>query len=101
LASAFAVDQGGLDQCSDVKIGVIRQLAATTVKAEMLWAEMMDGKPVSVAELCSLASTAVRLSSRLGLERRQKDVPVLAEYLASLRQPEAAEEGEEGDLDDD
>jgi len=80
---------GGLDQCSEIKLGLIRRLAATTVQAELLEARMVNGERVSVSELCTLASTTVRLSSRLGLDRVAKDVgPTLTEYLAQLREEE-------------
>jgi hypothetical protein len=85
LVGAYIADMGGLELCSEVKLGLLRRLAAIVVRAEMLEARMMNGEDVSVSELCSLASTAVRLSSRLGLERVAKDVaPTLAEYIASL-----------------
>ena len=85
LVGAYIADMGGLDLCSEVKLTILRRLAAVVVRAEMLEAGLMTGEPVSVSELCSLASTAVRLSSRLGLERVAKDVaPTLAEYIASL-----------------
>ena len=67
---------GGLDQCSEVKLGLLRQLAAVTVKAELLAAQMFNGEPINVFELCALASTTVRLSSRLGLERVPKPFPL-------------------------
>jgi hypothetical protein len=83
LVSAFVTDMGGLDQCSEIKLGLLRRLAATTVQAEFLEARMVNGKPVDVATLCQLASTVVRLSSRLGLERVPRDVsgPSLGDML--------------------
>jgi hypothetical protein len=89
LVGRFVQDMGGLDQCSEIKLGLIRRLAATTVQAELLEARMVNGERVSVSELCTLASTTVRLSSRLGLDRVAKDVgPTLTEYLAQLREEE-------------
>jgi hypothetical protein len=76
LVGAFVADMGGLDQCSEVKLGLLRQLAAVTVKAELLAAQMFNGEPINVFELCALASTTVRLSSRLGLERVPKPFPL-------------------------
>jgi len=88
LVGAYIADMGGLDLCSEVKLTILRRLAAVVVRAEMLEAGLMTGEPVSVSELCSLASTAVRLSSRLGLERVPKDAgPTLTEYLAQFREP--------------
>jgi hypothetical protein len=54
---------------------------------------MVNGEAVDVGSLCTLASTTVRISARLGLERVPKDVtPTLAEYLSSrdAEQPENA-----------
>ena len=45
-----------------------------TVQAEVLEAKMINGEEVDVGTLCTLASTTVRLSQRLGLERRTRDV---------------------------
>ena len=91
LVAAFVADQGGLDLCSEVKLGLLRRLAACTVRAEMLEAQMVNGEPVNVSELCALASTTVRLSTRLGLERVAKDVePSLADLIAQ-DEAEAAE----------
>jgi hypothetical protein len=51
---------------------VLRQLAQVTVKAEQLGASMAKGEKVNTAELCTLASTIMRLSVRLGLEHNAK-----------------------------
>jgi hypothetical protein len=68
LVNAFVADMGGLDRCSEIKLGLVRRLAATT--------------------LCTLASTTVRLSQRLGLERRARNVtPSLGQYLAARTAP--------------
>ena len=63
---------GGLDRCSQIKLGLVRRLAATTVQAEMLEARMVNGEAIDIATLCTLASTTVRISPRLGLERRAR-----------------------------
>src|SRR6267142_2769527 len=74
LVNAFVADMGGLDCCSEIKLGLVRRLAATTVQAEMLEARMVNGEAIDVIQLCTLASTTVRISQRLGLERRSRDV---------------------------
>jgi hypothetical protein len=83
LIGAYIVDMGGLDHCSEIKLGLLRRLAATTVQAELLEAQMVNGVAVDIGTLCTLASTTVRLSTRLGLERVQKDVggPSLGDML--------------------
>ena len=82
LVNSFIADMGGPDRCSDIKLGLLRRLAAVTVQAEMLEAKMVNGEQVDIGMLCTLASTTVRLSQRLGLERVAKDVGMtLADYL--------------------
>ena len=82
LVNSYIVDMGGIDQCSDIKLGLLRRLAAVTVQAEVLEAKMINGEAVDVGTLCTLASTTVRLSQRLGLERVAKDVgPTLADVI--------------------
>jgi hypothetical protein len=82
LVSAFIVDMGGADQCSDIKMGLMRRLAAVTVQAEVLEAKMINGEQVDIGTLCTLASTTVRLSQRLGIERVPKLVgPTLTDLI--------------------
>jgi hypothetical protein len=88
LVNAFVADMGGLDRCSEVRLGLVRRLAATTVQAEMLEARMVNGDAIDIATLCTLASTTVRLSQRLGLERRARNVtPSVGQYLAARTAP--------------
>ena len=48
----------------------------------------MNGEAIDIATLCTLASTTVRLSQRLGLERRARNVtPSLGQYLATRTAP--------------
>ena len=49
---------------------------------------MVKGESINIATLCTLASTTVRLSQRLGLERRARNVtPSLNQYLAGKTAP--------------
>jgi hypothetical protein len=82
---------GGLDQVSEIKLGLLRRLAAATVQAELLEARMVNGEQVDILTLCTLASTTVRIASRLGLERQAKNVtPTVRDYVSSINS-EAAE----------
>ena len=63
LVNAFVADMGGLDRCSEIRLGLVRRLAATTVQAEMLEARMVNGEAIDIATLCTLASTTVRFHS--------------------------------------
>ena len=80
---------GGVERCSEIKLGLLRRLAATTVQAEVLEARMVNGEVVDISTLCQLASTALRLSSRLSIERVPK--PVNNEVTLADLMREAAE----------
>src|SRR3954453_2050455 len=84
LVNAFVADMGGLDHCSEVRLGLVRRLAATTVQAEMLEARMVNGDAIDIATLCTLASTTVRLSQRLGLERSNAQRDAIGGSVLSL-----------------
>ncbi len=86
LVNSLIADSGSADMCSEIRIGLIRRLAAVTVKSEWLEADLINGKPVDIATLCLLASTCMRLSMRLGLERRAKDVTVPPDPLQYARE---------------
>ena len=79
--SSYLSDMGGLDRCSEIKLGLLRRLAAATVVAELLEAKMVNGEQVDVGQLCTLASTTVRIASRLGLERVPREVEPIDRYL--------------------
>src|SRR5437016_636662 len=81
LVNAFIADSGGIDQCSEIRISLLRRLASVVVQSELLEARMINGDEVDISTLCTLASTVTRISSRLGLERVPKDVETLGEYM--------------------
>ena len=82
LVNAFIIDLGGVDLCSEIKIALARRLAAVTVKSEWLEASMINGEEIDTALLCQLSSTALRLSTKLGLERIARNVtPSLSDIL--------------------
>jgi len=77
LVLMLIADSGGLDMCSEIRIGLIRRLASVTVTSEWLEADLINGEPVDTATLCQLASTALRISTKLGLERVARPIPGL------------------------
>jgi hypothetical protein len=92
IASAILVDQGGADQCSESRQQLIRRFAACSVLAEGVEAALARGEQIDIAEHSTLCSTLTRLASRLGLERRAKNItPSVQEYVAHLNAQEAAE----------
>jgi hypothetical protein len=69
LVTAFGRELGGLDQLSEIKLSLLRRLAAVVVQSETLEPRMINGEAVAVADLCKLASTAMRLTARLGVKQ--------------------------------
>ena len=67
-------DAGGVSECSQARLQLIRRLAALSVQLEALEAKLAEGAEIDITEYTSLTSTLVRVVSRLGIERRSRDV---------------------------
>jgi hypothetical protein len=72
MAEAIA-DAGGVSECSQARLQLIRRLAALSVQLEQLEAKLADGADIDIAEYTSLTSTLVRVVSRLGINRVPRD----------------------------
>jgi hypothetical protein len=82
LVRALIADMGGITNCSEVRLGLIRRLAAATVLSEEMEARAVNGEHVDINQFCTLASTTVRLAQRLGINRRAREInPTLSQYL--------------------
>jgi len=83
LVNAFLIDAGGIERCSEIKLGLIRRLAAVTVQSELLESRLLNKALTDISELCTLANTVVRLSQRIGIERVAKSIgpPTVDAYL--------------------
>jgi hypothetical protein len=53
------------------------------VEAEILEARMCNGEKYDLSEHAHISSTLLRIAARIGLRRRLKEVPNLADYLAA------------------
>jgi hypothetical protein len=89
LVNAYIADAGGIENCSAVRLGLLRRLASITVLCEALEVKVVNGNgsdaDVDIGEMCNLASTVVRLSQRLGINRTPRNItPTLAEYLQQV-----------------
>jgi hypothetical protein len=92
LVNAFIADQGGEENCSEVKLGLVRRLAAASVLVEMLEVRVVAGEPIDVSEFCNLASTTVRLVQRIGINRVAKNItPTLSDLLRQDLEPRAGD----------
>jgi hypothetical protein len=100
LVKSLIADAGGVEACSTAKLQLLRRLAAASVLAEMMEAKGLDGEQFDVAEFCNLASTALRLSAKVGLSRFKKDVtPRLATYLEGQDATRESEDANQSEVD--
>jgi hypothetical protein len=76
-------ESGGDAQMSEARRQLIRRFAALAVLAENMEARLAMGETIDLAEHCTISSTLVRLTTRLGLNRHARMIPSLADYLAS------------------
>jgi hypothetical protein len=83
LTETYIADMGGIELVSEVKLGLLQRLAIITVECECFEARLLDGRKVDVNKLCTLASTAMRLASRVGVDRLARPVgpPTVDAYL--------------------
>lgn len=81
IASAIIADQGGADRLSESRQQLIRRFAAAAVLAEAMEARLANGETIDISEHALLCSTLVRVAQRIGINRAQKVVPSLHEYL--------------------
>jgi hypothetical protein len=92
ITSAILADQGGADRCSESRTQLIRRFAAAAVLAEQLESKLANGAEIDIQQHATLSSTLVRLAQRIGIDRVAREVPSLAEYLASLPKDEIEEQ---------
>ena len=77
LVNSYITDLGGIDQVGAIKLDLVRRLASIVLQCGILEGAMANGGKVDISALCTLASTSVRISSRLGLERVAREVESL------------------------
>ena len=73
ISNAILRDQNS-DQCSEARLQLIRRFAACAVIAEQMEAGLARGEPINIAEHSQLSSMLTRLASRIGIDRRSRDV---------------------------
>jgi hypothetical protein len=82
IINAILVDQGGLDACSESRLQLIRRFSAAAVLAERMESRLANGEQIDIQEHALLCSTLTRLASRIGIERRCRDItPTLADIM--------------------
>jgi len=83
ICAAVLSDQGS--DVSESRLQLIRRFAGIAVLAEETEAKLANGQPVDISDYSTLCSTLVRISTRIGLNRRALDVtPTVEEYVRHL-----------------
>jgi hypothetical protein len=83
LVCSYVDDAGGINALSELRLSLIRRIAALTVEAERLEVDLASGKHVDVDLLARLSSHIRRIAETIGLDRKVKDVtPSLSDIIA-------------------
>ena len=89
LACDIWADLGGRDQLTAIELALVEAFCGAAVTLENLNTRLLLGEEIDLGQHAQAVSAMVRVASRLGLERRAKDIgPSLANY---LKQQQAAE----------
>ena len=87
LVAEIEHDLGGREQLSAIEKSLIQAYAGSAILLDDLNARVVLGQEIDVGTHAQVTSALVRIASRLGLQRRQRDVtPTVEEYLRSKRQ---------------
>ena len=90
LVSRIQIDLGGRDQLSTIELSLIEGFVGATIVMHNLNTRVALGEKIDLSEHAAAVSAMVRVASRLGLRRRQRDIsPTLSDYLRE--RSEAAE----------
>jgi hypothetical protein len=89
IAEGIAEDLGGSDRLSTVQRHLVEAFAGCAVVVHDINARLLLGQPIDLAEHSQVASTLVRLASRIGLGRRMRDVTDLTDHIAKLEAEKA------------
>lgn len=89
LVADIEADLGGHDRLSTIELALIEGFAGAALTLHNLNTRLALGEKIDLAEHATAVSAMVRVASRLGLQRRPRDVtPTLSDY---LNEPEPVE----------
>jgi hypothetical protein len=94
LVSAIEADLGGADQLSAIERSLVEAYAGATITVQGINYKIALGEVIEVADLAQAISAMVRVASRLGEQRRARDVTVRSTQTSAVRLGLAAVEGE-------
>ena len=82
LVSDIHSDLGGKDQLSRIQLALVEAFAGACVVLDQLNARLLMGEKISLPELAAASNAMTRIASRLGLQRRARDVgPTLGDLM--------------------
>jgi hypothetical protein len=92
IVGDVTADLGGRDQVSAVEAALIESFAGVVVMLDDMNVRTLLGEKPDPFVYCQVASTLTRIASRLGLQRRARDVgtslaDVVAEHVREAQQP--------------
>jgi hypothetical protein len=92
LVTAIENDLAGSDQLCAIEKVLIEAYAGAAVSLQHLNGKLALGQEIDISEHSSCVGALVRVASRLGIHRRQKDcTPTLVEYLAQKEREHAGD----------
>jgi hypothetical protein len=74
LVADIYSDLGGRGQLSAIELALVEAFAGACVSLDALNAKLLLGEDIDLGQYMQASSTMVRIGSRLGLQRRAKDV---------------------------
>jgi len=82
LVADIESDLGGHDQLSAIEVALVEAFAGAAVTLQHLNTQLALGQPIDLSQHAQAVGAMVRVASRLGLQRRARDVgPTLGEIL--------------------
>jgi hypothetical protein len=94
VCAAIVADQGGAEALSEARLQLVRRFAGAAVLSETMEAAVAEGKVINLAEYAALISSMCRVGTRIGIDRKMKNItPSLAEYM-NMKASEPAEADE-------
>jgi hypothetical protein len=99
MVTDIEIDLGGRDQLSTIERALIEAFAGACITLQHLNTKLALGESIDLAEHAQAVSAMVRVASRLGLQRRAKDIgPTLGDLLREdIRQQREAAAHVEGE----
>jgi hypothetical protein len=81
IIQAVCSDLGGADNLTEIERHLITSFAGAAILQGHQVAKLLNGGPIDIHEYSSLTTAMIRSATRLGTERRTKEVPSLDQYL--------------------